>query len=160
MKKFNKTLLAGAVAATLLMSAGVTYAKGGFGSDRYPTERFDYIFTQLNLTEEQRSTVLDVLETSMEAQRETMRDSMWALRDQDERPSREQMQALMESHQATLYQTLTDQLNTVLSPEVTAEFIEYMDAHHAMGGMGGWGSMGGRGGMGHHDGPYSQGKRF
>lgn len=155
MKRMNRSLIAGITATTLLLSGAVAFAAGN-DQQRDPSQRFDYIFTQLDLSDDQRTAVIDVMEAAMEEHRDLMWQTMQSLREQDERPSREDMQALMTSQQAAMTQSLTDDLNTVLSPEVTAELIEYIEAHRGMGAMGRHGGRGDHGGMGFQGGGFGK----
>ncbi len=128
----KKLIITGVIISTLA-SAGA-FARGGNddnkrGAQIDPAERYEYIFTQLDLTEDQQSSVLDMMKTLRDEQRDTMREAMQALRDSDERPDRETMDAQREAHRTTMMTQLSDQLNTVLSAEDTAEFIEYLDFH-------------------------------
>ena len=162
MKALNKTLIATAIAVTLTAAGATAFAKGGMGGQGDPATRMSYIFTQLELTETQQADVLAVLEAVQEEHRQAMWDQMQALRDQEDRPTREEMQALRDAQQAAQSQLLTDKLNTVLSPEMTAELVEYLDFHRGpvMGGkQGGRGDGGRQGpGMGQNMGP-AQGAR-
>lgn len=143
MTQLKKSLIAATVAATLALSAGSALARDGQKNGQINTERFDYIFTELNLTPEQQTDVLEVLQTTMEAQRDAMKATRDAMRDSEERPTREAMQTLRDTQREAVHQQLTDQLNTFLSPEVTEEFMTYLDAH-----SGGFN----KGGRGHRDG--------
>lgn len=146
MTQFKKQFIAATVAATLALGAGTAFAAKGQGRDQANAgERLDYIFTQLDLTEDQRSEVLSVMEATMEAQRDAMQESREAMRDSEERPSKEDRQALREAQQAVVAQQLTDELNQFLSPNVTAELIDYLDAHRGGMGQGGNGERRGAG---------------
>jgi Spy/CpxP family protein refolding chaperone len=144
MKTLNKTLIASAVAITLALSAGTTFAKGGQGSDQAANQgqQLEYIFTQLNISDAQQEDVLELLEAAREEQRQAMWDIRKETRDSEDRPSREEMEAQREANQAAQMQLITDKLNTILSPEVTAELVDYLDAHQ------GAGMKGQRGGQG------------
>ena len=135
MKTLNKTLIASAVAITLALSAGTTFAKGGQGFDKAgnQAEQLEYIFTQLNISDAQQEDVLELLEAAREEQRQAMWDIRKETRDSEDRPSREEMQAQREANQAAQMQLITNKLNTVLSPEVTAELVDYLDAHQGAG---------------------------
>jgi Spy/CpxP family protein refolding chaperone len=150
----NKKMIASLMAVTLAASAGLTFANGngngqGNGaqdgsqtSQNQPSDRMnrgdrgmaragnlDYIFGQLNLTEESQASVQAVLDAFAESQRELMKDQRDAMRNSDTRPSQEERDALRETHRAEAKVALTDQLNTVLSPDQTADLVEYLDAH-------------------------------
>lgn len=143
MNTLNKKIIAGTVAATLVLTAGFTFAKGSGDEQRDPSQRFEYIFTQLDISETDQAQVIEVMEGVMEMQR----DAMWAvkqdLRDREERPTKEEMQSIRETQKASMLQQMTDQLNTVLSPEVTEEFVEYLEAHSHMAMHGKRGGKGG-----------------
>ncbi len=62
----RKTLIATAVVIALAGSTGAVYAHDAMNQSRL-TERFDYIFTQLNLTETQRTEVVEIMTTQMAA---------------------------------------------------------------------------------------------
>ncbi|EAR08061.1 hypothetical protein [Reinekea blandensis] len=149
MTSFKKQFIAATVVATLALGAGSAYAFNGGGRGQVDAaERFDYIFTQLELTDAQRTEVLAVLEANWDAQRDAMWEVRQSLMDREERPSYEEMQAIRDAHQADMTQQLTDELNVILRPDVTAEFIEYMEAHRGGFGPGSRGGMGERGGPG------------
>lgn len=161
MKAFNKKLIAGAMATSLMFAAGGAFA-GSYGQQRDPAERLSYIFTQLEITEAQQAQIVEIMETVVEEQREAMWDTMKELRDSEDRPTAEEMQAMRDTHRAEHLQLLTDQLNTVLSPEVTEDLVEYLEAH-GMGkayGRGGNGQRGGHNGGGHQGGNQNKGGRF
>lgn len=106
--------------ATLL--ATLLTAPAWAGDDDRRGHRLDYIFNQLELTEEQRTQVQDIMKTVMEERREDMR----ARRQSGEgRPSREEMQALREEHRAEL----ANRLNAVLTGEQVNELTTYLEAH-------------------------------
>jgi flagellar biosynthesis GTPase FlhF len=149
MKTLNKTLITTAVAMTLALSAGTTFAKGGQGFDQAANQgqQLEYIFAQLNLSDAQQEDVLELLEETREAQRQAMWDARKATRDSEDRPSREEMQAQREAMQTAQMQLITDKLNTVLSPEVTDELVDYLEAHQ------GQGMKGERGGKGNDQRP-------
>jgi hypothetical protein len=96
----------------------------------------DYIFTQLDLTEDAQANATAVIESFAEAQQAKMKEHRSQMRDSDTRPSREEMEALREAQQAAATIALTDQLNTVLSPDQTVEVVEYINAHAAKRGEG------------------------
>lgn len=144
MKTMNKALVAGAVSLTLAVASGLVLAKDG-EREQNSGERFEYIFNQLELTETQRTDVLDVMQSYSETSREEMKARMEEFRSSsDERPSRDEMRAQMETYRAEQLVGLADQLNLVLSPEDTAELIEYLEAHMPKG-MGQRGERSGEG---------------
>lgn len=108
--------------AALLSALMTTPAWAGNEADGRQGQRLDYIFTQMELTDEQRTQTLDVLKTLMEERRTEMQ----AHRQSGEgRPSREQMQAWREQHRTEL----AERLNAVMTEAQTSEFITYLDAH-------------------------------
>lgn len=124
----RKTLFATAVVIALAGSAGAVYAHDGMNQSRL-TERFDYIFTQLNLTEAQRAEVLDIMTTQMTEQRE----QHWQQHDSGaERPTAEERQAL----RAAARTGLTDELGTVLQADQVEGLITYLEAHQPRRGKG------------------------
>jgi len=136
MMQFKRTILAAVMTVTLASAAVGTYALGNRTVD--PAERMSYIFTQLNLTESQQTEVLDLLATISAEQRTLMQAQREAMRDTDIRPTHEEKKALRDSHRATQIQVITDRMNTLLTPDVTAALVTYLDAHRG-------GDEGGRG---------------
>lgn len=135
----KKALIAAGL--TVMLAAGATgaYAWGGDKhGTRDPGQRFEYIFTQLNLTEEQSQQVIDVMKTFAESQREAMQERREA---GGERPTQEEFEAMREA----AHQQLADQLGTVLQPSQVEELITYMEFH-------GKGMRGGPGGHHHRGG--------
>lgn len=114
-------MIAGGLAIT--MTTATVFAHDEDPASR-AAERFDYIFTQLNLDDTQRQATIDVMlaqtmsKEDRKAQRETLKDL-----DQD---ARQAQMALLKTQRL---QALADELNQVLSPNQTAEFIEYLEAH-------------------------------
>ena len=133
MKTMNKTIIAVAVAMTLTAATGTAFTKGNMGNQADPATKMSYIFTQLSLTEAQQADVLAVMEAAQAEQRAVMLDTRKAMRESDDRPTAEEMQAMREAHQTAQMQVLTDKLNTVLSPDVTADLVEYLAAHQGKG---------------------------
>ena len=133
MRNLSKKLVASAVAFTLLASAGSAYAMGGprQGGERQG-QQLGYIFSQMELNEQQQEDVLATLEALREQHKDQMWEQMKEMRERDERPSQDEKQALRDAFRAQQSQAMTDQLNTVLSPEQTEELVEYLDAHRAM----------------------------
>lgn len=124
----RKTLIATAVVIALAGSAGAAYAHSSMNQGRM-TERFDYIFTQLSLTEAQRTEVVDIVTTQMTELREQHR----AQRDSDaERPTAEERQAL----RAEARTALEDELGTVLQADQVEGLIAYLEAHQPRGDKG------------------------
>jgi Spy/CpxP family protein refolding chaperone len=144
MNTLNKKIVASVFAASIAMTAGMTFAKGN-GQQANQGQRLDYIFTQLDLTETQQAEVLEVLANVREEQRQIMWDNKQAMKDREDAPTREEMEAIRTEHQTAMSQLVTDQLNTVLSTEVTEELVEYLDAHKGFGKQGGRGGQGGEG---------------
>lgn len=128
MKKLSQ-LVTPYLAIALFALASATFANDGKRGD--PAEQLDYIFTQLALDESQQEQVIAVLRNVAEAQRAEMQ----AVREShgDERPSREEMKTLREEMRATFRQNLTDELNTILSADLTLELVDYLEAHQRPG---------------------------
>jgi len=125
----KKALIAtGLVVALAAGSTGAFAWGGGEKGPRDPGQRFEYIFSQLNLTEEQSTQVIDVMKSFAEAQREAMQERRES---GAERPTQEERDAL----RADVQQQLADQLGTVLQPTQVDELIEYLEFHSK--GMGG-----------------------
>ncbi|MFC3701668.1 hypothetical protein ACFOND_08470 [Reinekea marina] len=136
----TKKLLAGLLTVTMLTTAGLSMANSGSadqnGDKRAKhsqmlgkTVKLDYIFGQLNLTEETQASVTEVLKTFQESQRELMKAQREAMKESDSKQSQEEMAALREAKKAELRIALTDQLNTVLSPEQSEALVDYLEAH-------------------------------
>ncbi|MFQ3231388.1 Spy/CpxP family protein refolding chaperone [Reinekea sp.] len=145
----NNKILAGLIAVTLVTSAGVTFAKsegreakndngqkysqmhkkGDRANGMSSRLNFDYIFNQLSLDDETQVRVKAVMDTFSEEQRAKMSAQREEMRANSTKPSTEEMAALREARQTEATVALTDQLNTVLSPAQTAEFVEYLEAH-------------------------------
>jgi Spy/CpxP family protein refolding chaperone len=128
-----KTAITGALVSTLISASA--FAKGpdeNRGPKIDPAERFEYIFDQLELSEDQRTSVLDIMEALREENREQMQANREAMQNAEERPSREEMDALREAKQAAMRVQLTDQLNTVLSAEDATALVDYLDFHHRL----------------------------
>ncbi len=108
--------------AALLSALMTTPAWAGEDNGGSQGQRLDYIFTQMELTDEQRTQALNVLKTLMEERRTEMQ----ARRQSGEgRPSREEMQALREQHQTEL----AKRLSAVMTEAQASEFITYLEAH-------------------------------
>lgn len=159
----NKKILAGLIAVTMATTAGITFANGsGNGRDANNENgqkhsqmdqrgdrmarglNLDYIFGQMSLDEQTQANVEDVLKSFQEAQRDKMSAQRDEMRAKDTKPSAEEMAELREAHQAEVTTALTDQLNMVLSPDQTSEFVEYLEAHSGKGGRGFEHGQGGR----------------
>jgi len=122
----------------LASSAGFVYADDELNRE-WAEERFDYIFTELALTDSERAATLDILQAQMGEMREQRR----AMHDAGaERPTPEQREAL----RTPAYATLSDQLETVLQEDQIKGLITYLSAHQPRG------RMDKR--MGHHGGRY------
>ena len=140
----RQSLIAIGVVMALAGSASAVYAHDAMNQNRM-TDRFDYIFTQLNLTDTQRAEVLDIMTTQMAERREQHREQ----RDSDaERPTAEERQALRDAARTAL----TDELGTVLQADQVEGLITYLEAHQPRGGKGMHG-----GHRGEHRGPADQG---
>ena len=127
MMQFKQKILAAVVTVTLASAAVGTFALSNRADN--PVERMSYIFTQLNLTQSQQADVSNLLMSISAEQRSQMQAQREAMRDAETRPSRDEMAALRDSHRAAQTQVLTDQLNTLLAPDVTADLVTYLDAH-------------------------------
>ncbi len=124
----RKTLITTAVVIALAGSAGAVYAHDAMNQSRL-TERFDYIFTQLNLTETQRTEVVDIMTTQMAELREQHREQR---ANGAERPTPEEREAL----RAEIRTALADELGTVLQGDQVEGLITYLEAHLPKGGKG------------------------
>lgn len=124
----RKTLFATAVVIALAGSAGAVYAHDGINQTRL-TERFDYIFTQLNLTEAQRADVVEIMTTQMTERREQHREQRAS---GAERPTLEARDA----RRAEIRTALADELGTVLQADQVEGLITYLDAHQPSDGKG------------------------
>lgn len=141
MKPLNRnTLIATTLALALTAGAGTAFAWGGPDGPRAPADRFTYIFSELNLSEETADDVLEVMDNFRDEQRQAMQ----ARRDSGAgRPSEEEFEAIRSQARTAL----SDQLGTVLSADQVDELMTYLDYH---GPMMGAGRPGGR----HHDGGF------
>jgi hypothetical protein len=152
MMHFKQKIRTALITLTLAIVAVSTFAIGNRAVD--PAQRMSYIFSQLNLTESQQAEALDLLIAFSADQRSQMQAQREAIRASDTRPTHNELLALRDSHRSAQTQVLTDRLNTLLAPEITAELVTYLDAHR--GGMmsggrrGGDGSSIGRGHGKHH----------
>lgn len=133
MNILSKKIIAGAFATTLILSAGIAVAQGDGDKRQGQGPRLDYIYSQLELTEAEQVSVEEVLQAFAEENRQKMWDQRKAMQDLEDRPSQEDMAAQREANKAEALTLLTDRLNTVLSPNLTEELVEYLDAHHGMG---------------------------
>jgi len=127
-KSPRKTLIATGLVIALAGSAGAVYAKGAMNQDRM-AERFDYIFTQLSLTEAQRTSVVEVMTSQMDEMRGQRHEQRMA---EGERPTQEERQAI----RAGMQFALADELGTVLQADQVEGLMTYMDAHSPKGGRG------------------------
>ncbi|AJQ92624.1 hypothetical protein [Gynuella sunshinyii] len=86
-------------------------------------QNFEYIFGQLNITEEQGKQVLDILKQ----QRDTMRETMQTARQQVQAgpPTEDERKAI----QAAMREQLRVSLTPVLSNEQIEGFLDYFEAH-------------------------------
>lgn len=138
-----RKLLLATAAAIVLGTAGVVYAQGPMNEVRM-TERFEYIFTELSLTEAQRTEVVDIFTN----QRQQWRDQRREQREEgQQRPSVEERQA----QHAEARTALADELGMVLQADQVEGLMAYLEAHQPRGGKGmqrGHGEMHG----GHEDG--------
>lgn len=114
----KKQLLTATLLATLI--AAPVWA--GDQGEHQHGPRLDYIFSQLELSEEQRSEVQTLLQDFRSERREAMKTRREA---GEPRPSREEMLDLRETHQ----RELAERLSTVLTAEQVEEFTTYLEAH-------------------------------
>lgn len=84
--------------------------------------RLDYIFNELQLTDEQRTQTLDIMKSTMEQRRQ---DIQARRQSGDARPDRETMKARRETHRTEL----AERLNTVMTDEQVEDLLTYLDAH-------------------------------
>ncbi|MCH8530277.1 MAG: hypothetical protein LAT65_05440 [Saccharospirillum sp.] len=123
-----RKLLLATAAVIVLGTAGVVYAQSPMNQARM-TERFDYIFTELNLTEDQRTEVMDIVTNQMQQWRNQHREQ----RDEgQQRPHAEERQA----QHAQARTALADQLGMVLQADQVEGFMTYLEAHQPRGGKG------------------------
>lgn len=124
----RQALIAVGVVVALAGTASAVYAHDAMSQNRM-TDRFDYIFTQLNLTDAQRAEVVDIMTTQMAERREQHR----AQRDSGaDRPTSEERQAFRDAARTAL----TDELGTVLQADQVEGLITYLEAHQPRGGKG------------------------
>lgn len=124
----RQSLIALGLVVALAGSASTVYAHDAMNQNRL-IDRFDYIFTQLNLTDAQRAEVVDIMTTQMTERREQHRQQ----RDSGaERPTTEERLAL----RAAARTALTDELGTVLQADQVEGLITYLEAHQPRGGKG------------------------
>jgi Spy/CpxP family protein refolding chaperone len=124
----RKSIVAGSLIIALASSAGFVYAHEAMNQDRV-SDRFDYIFTQLNLTDDQSAATIDIMQT----QREEIREHHRANRDAGaERPTAEQRDALREK----AHTALADELGSVLQADQVEGLMTYLEAHQSRGGKG------------------------
>lgn len=140
MNAFKKKLIVSGVAIAMAVGGAASFAKGGMDYDFEPnsnqSQRLEYIFNQLELTEAQQAEVNQVMAAFREQNREMMWDTMKAMRDQEDRPTKEEMQTIRDQHREASRATLRQQLGTVLSADQVDELVEYLDAHRSMGDRG------------------------
>ncbi|MHA7881386.1 MAG: hypothetical protein ACX931_16470 [Saccharospirillum sp.] len=123
-----RKLLLATAAVVVLGTAGVVYAQGPMSQARM-TERFDDIFTELNLTEAQRTEVGDIFANQMQQWRDQHRTQ----RDGDpQHPGLEERQAMHAQGRTAL----ADQLGTVLQADQVEGLMTYLEAHSPRSGKG------------------------
>jgi Spy/CpxP family protein refolding chaperone len=127
-KLTRKSIVAGSLVIALASSSGFVYAHNAMNQDRL-SDRFDYIFTQLNLTDDQGAATLDIFQKQMSEMREQHHASREA---GAERHMAEQRQAM----QASAHTALADALGTVLQADQIDGLMTYLDAHQPRGGKG------------------------
>lgn len=108
--------------ATLLATLIAAPVWAGDRGEHPQGPRLEYIFNQMELSDDQRTEVQTVLQDFRSERREAMK----ARREAGEpRPSREEMLALRETHK----RELAERLSTVLTAEQVEEFTTYLEAH-------------------------------
>jgi hypothetical protein len=145
MNNLKNKFIAGGIVVIMSATAAGAFAKGGKDDSERALQRganLDYIFTELSLSEQQQADVNAVMEAHR-AEREEVRNSMReAMRNADEKPSREEMQTVRDTNRTVHLQALTDELNTVLPADDAADLVAYLDAHQGRGGEKKAGHMG------------------
>jgi hypothetical protein len=129
----RKLIITSTLISTLAVAGAYACGSQNGGNQRGaqidPAQRFEYIFNQLDLSADQRSGVLSILE-DLQAQRDERRSTMQEqVQSLNDRPSVEEMQAIREANRASMLTQLTDELNTVLPADDTAAFINYIEFH-------------------------------
>ena len=167
MNSLKKKFVAGGIVLVMATSAAGVFAKGGSFTgegERKGGVNLDYIFTELALTDDQQTEVIEIItqlkEKNFEARaeaREARKEAREARKEAgetaSEAPSAEERQAARDANRAAHMQELTDQLNTVLSADDVEDLVTYLDAHHGSregerGDRNGKGERGGKEGRG------------
>lgn len=101
------------------------------GPNKQP--KFEYIFNQLDLNEQQREEVISLLKDHRQEHRSARRDyGSGKAKSRGERPDRETIEAMREQRQEHREQRqaeLASSLNQVLAPDQVEQLMEYMEAH-------------------------------
>lgn len=118
----NALIATGLVVALAAGSTGALAWGNSDRGDRDPSQRFEYIFNQLDLTEAQSTEVIEVMESFRDAQRDARQERRES---GEERPSEEEREAMKEQAQ----QQLADELGTVLQPTQVEDLMEYLEFH-------------------------------
>ncbi|WP_428240683.1 hypothetical protein [Gynuella sp.] len=133
MNSIVKTVIVTALSVSMgtsiasLSAAKTNFHNCGSGNMRPPpamiSQNFEYIFGQLNITEDQGKQVLDILKQ----QRDTMRKTMQTARQQVQAgpPTEDERKAI----QAAMREQLRVSLTPILSNEQIEEFLDYFEAH-------------------------------
>lgn len=142
----RNTFTALALIAGLSLGAQTALAE----PSQHQSKRWDYIFTQLDVTEEQQAQVHELFKEMADERRAKMQEHREARRqyreangpqsqDQREpraerqhRPDREAWQAERQARREQTRQNLADRLGTILAPDQVEGFITYLDAHKPM----------------------------
>lgn len=143
----RNTLTALTLVAGLSLGAQTALAE----PSQHQSQRWDYIFTQLDVTEEQQAQVRELFKEMAAERRATMQEQREARRQyreangqqyQDKRerraerqhqPDRDAWQAERQARREQARQNLQDRLGTILAPDQVEGFVAYLDAHKPMG---------------------------
>lgn len=138
----RNTLTALTLIAGLSLGAQTALAE----PSQHQPQRWDYIFTQLDVTEEQQAQVRELFNEMAAERRAKMQEHRAAhkqyreangqqYRDKRERRTehdREAWQAERQARREQARQNLEDRLSTILAPDQVEGFITYLDAHKPM----------------------------
>ena len=130
----RNTLTALALIAGLSLGAQAALAE----PSKHHSQRWDYIFTQLDITEEQQAQVHTLFKematerrAEMKAQREERKRYHEANEGQyeDRSARRDAWQTERQVRREQARQNLSDRLGTILAPDQVEGLVTYMDAH-------------------------------
>lgn len=142
----RKTFTALTLIAGLSLGAQTVLAE----SSQRQSPRWDYIFTQLDVTDEQQAQVHDLFQELAAERRAKMQEHREARRqyreasgqqyqdkrerraERQQRPDREAWQAERQARREQARQNLQDRLGTILTPDQVEGFIAYLNAHKPM----------------------------